>query len=90
LSSKLRITPSPALCTILLRREEEKGTPLTEAEVLEIRDGCVCIALPIEAAEHLDQARGYRDLHLEDTWNDWLAFRDWYYAEMNGQQSEPV
>ena len=38
-------TPIPALVAILLNKEREKGSPLTEDEVLEIRDNAVCMML---------------------------------------------
>ena len=34
--------PVPALVAVLLNKESEKGSPLTEQEVLEIRDNAAC------------------------------------------------
>lgn len=73
----LVLTPIPALCFLLLKLEEKKGSPLTEAEVLEARDKAVCIALPQSVAKAMEEKRGYRDLVLEDVWQDWLGFRKW-------------
>ena len=73
----LVITPIPALCVLLLNLEEKKGSLLTEAEVLEIRDKAVCIALPQSVAKAMEEKRGYRDLILEDVWRDWLGFKKW-------------
>lgn len=38
----------PALVVLLLDAERRKGSPLTEEEVLHIRDKGVCIVLPVE------------------------------------------
>ena len=38
-------TPIPALIAILVNKEREKGSPLSESEVLEIRDNAVCMML---------------------------------------------
>ena len=73
----LIVTPMPALCVILLNLEEQKGSPLTEQEVLEARDKAACIALPKSVAQAMEEKRGYRDLVLEDVWNEWLGFKQW-------------
>ena len=73
----LVITPVPALCLLLLKLEEKKGSPLTEVEVLEARDKAVCMALPQSVAKAMEEKRGYRDLILEDVWHDWLGFKKW-------------
>ena len=65
----------PSLVSVLLHHEKEKGTPLTEQEVLSIRDGAVCVALPRSAAAQMAQARGYDDIRLEHAWEDWSAVR---------------
>ncbi|MDX1488644.1 MAG: hypothetical protein R3268_10625, partial [Acidiferrobacterales bacterium] len=71
-SDDLVIIPIPALCVVLLNLEKKKGQPLTEAEVVKIRDGAACMAVPRSVAKDLEESRGYRDLILEDVWNDWL------------------
>lgn len=65
----------PALVTVLLNAETTKGTPLTEAEVLEIRDSAACIAVPVEVALSMENERGYRDLVAEDCWAQWQQYR---------------
>ena len=72
---QLVITPIPALVTILLRKEREKGAPLSEEEVLAIRDSAACIALPISEKAALEESRGYRDLDTENVWQDWQVAR---------------
>ena len=43
-SDNLVIYPMPSLVSTLLDRERAKGSPLTEAEVIEIRDSCPSVA----------------------------------------------
>ncbi len=65
----------PALVAVLLNAETTKGTPLTEAEVLEIRDNAACMALPVAVALNMENERGYRDLVAEDCWAQWQQYR---------------
>ena len=74
---ELVATPIPALCILLLNMEKQKGSDLTEHEVIEARNNCVCIMLPRSAKESTEEKRGYRDLNLEDVWQDWLGFKSW-------------
>ena len=66
---------TPALVAILLNYERRKGSPLTEEEVIEIRDNADCIAMLPEDAEKIEAARGYTDIDPEDVWDEWQAFR---------------
>jgi hypothetical protein len=71
----LVITPMPPLVVLLLNLEDAKGAPLTEAEVIEARDGAACVALPASEAEAVARARGYPDLDPENVWAAWLGFK---------------
>jgi hypothetical protein len=71
----LHIVPVPSLVATLLRRETDKGTPLTEAEVLAIRDNCPSIAITDEMLEQLVEGRGYEDIDPENAWDEWQAIR---------------
>ena len=71
----LVITPVPALIDILILKEREKGSPLTEAEVADIRDKATCIALPRSDRTAMDIARGYADLDPENAWEQWKQVR---------------
>lgn len=51
--------PVPSLVSTLLRAERDKGSPLTEAEVLAIRDKCPCIKMPVDVAAKVAAGRGY-------------------------------
>lgn len=65
----------PALVLLLKDAEARKGSPLSEAEVLAIRDGATCIAVPFDVALHMESDRGLRDVVAEDCWNEWQRVR---------------
>ena len=65
----------PALVVLLKAAEDRKGSPLTEAEVVQIRDDATCIALPLSAAFALEDERGYPDIVPEDCWEEWQRVR---------------
>ncbi|WP_413676534.1 hypothetical protein [Pantoea dispersa] len=65
----------PPLITLLLRKESEKGSPLTEDEVNSIRDDATALSLDSETALAMAESRGYRDIDPENCWAEWLAFR---------------
>ena len=71
----LKIVPIPPLITVLAYHEKEKGAPLTEEEVLTIRDGAICMALPKSEAAALAAARGYDDIALDRAWEEWRTVR---------------
>jgi hypothetical protein len=68
-SEPLLIYPIPSLISILVNREEEKGSALTEEEVVEIRNGCKDVAAKIDAE------RGYKDIDPVRCWEEWLEVR---------------
>ena len=65
----------PSLLALLQRVEELKSAPLSESEVLRIRDGGVCIALRASVAQAMEEKRGYADLDAENAWREWRKFR---------------
>jgi hypothetical protein len=74
-SEPLLIYPIPSLISILVNREEEKGSALTEAEVIEIRNGCKAVAMPRDVAAKIDAERGYKDIDPVRCWEEWLEVR---------------
>jgi len=72
---RLFMMPMPSLVALLLNRERAKGAPLTEAEVLTIRDGCECTMVPYDIVAKIVEARGYNDIRPEHAWEDWIAIR---------------
>jgi hypothetical protein len=68
------------LAMLLAARERQKGAPLTEAEVLEVRDNAVCTQMPRSQAERfyasLDAQIPIPRLDPERIWEEWQAVRD--------------
>ena len=65
----------PALCAILINAEDKKGDPLTEEEVLEIRDNAAVIMMERLDASKMAESREYEDLDPENCWYDWQMLR---------------
>ena len=65
----------PPLVDVIRWAEEAKGEPLTEAEVINIRDDAICITMRQSHAQALESKRGYPDLDPENVWQEWLAIR---------------
>ncbi len=65
----------PPLATWLASAEATKGSRLTEAEVMRLRDGAACIMMTSEDAAKLVESRGYRDVEPENCWADWHRLR---------------
>ena len=66
----------PALVAILLNKERANGSPLTEDEVLAIRDSSVCMMMPVAKVGAMSESRGYDDLNPENVWAEWQAIRN--------------
>ncbi len=65
----------PALVALLCSAEHQKGEPLTEAEVMAIRDNATCIKLPFSVAAGTEKERGYPDIVAENAWSEWQVMR---------------
>ncbi len=65
----------PPLAALLVHAETLKKSRLTEAEVVRIRDGGVCIMMKAAEAEKLARTRGYRDVVPANCWADWHRLR---------------
>jgi hypothetical protein len=66
----------PSLLATLKNREEAKGAPLTEAEVLTIRDKAPVVTATPEQFKHVEEARGYKDLDAENVWRAWQNYKE--------------
>ena len=66
----------PALGAILIHAEDRKGSPLTEAQAIAIRDRAAVIMLEAQDARKMEESRGYRDVDPENLWQDWQKLRD--------------
>jgi hypothetical protein len=64
----------PSLISLLVSKAEEKGSPLTEEEVLDIRDNATAIVTDAEGVLALAERRGYQDIDPEHCWEEWLDF----------------
>lgn len=71
----------PPLATWLAQAEQKKGAPLSETEVLRIRDKAPCITMEPEDAAAMAASRGFRDVVPENCWADWHRLR----VEMTGK-----
>lgn len=65
----------PALVVLLVRAEEAKGNPLSEQEVLDIRDKGICVMMPAEHYPAITEKRGYDDIDPEHAWAQWQQAR---------------
>lgn len=65
----------PPLAALLLHAEKQKGSPLTESEVLAVRDNGTCARMSAAQARALAERRGYDDIDPEDCWAQWQRFR---------------
>ncbi len=65
----------PPLIALLLSKEKEEGTPLTEEEVLTIRDNATAIVVENDVAAAMAESRGYSDVNPEKCWEQWCEFR---------------
>jgi hypothetical protein len=75
MSEDIVIVHVPPLVAILSFREKAKGAPLTQSEVLAVRDQAPCMALPRQEATQLAAGRGYDDIDPENAWEEWQAVR---------------
>ena len=65
----------PALVAVLQHEETNKGEPLTEEEVMAIRDNAVCITVRHSQARAMESKRGYPDIDPDNVWEEWQAVR---------------
>ena len=65
----------PPLIALLLSKEQEKGSRLTEEEVLSIRDDATAIIVDTEVALKMAEDRGYRDIDPDNCWAEWCNFK---------------
>ncbi len=65
----------PALITLLVSAEDNKGSPLDYDEVIEIRDSGACIMMEAKDVAAMAESRGYADIDPENCWYDWQMAR---------------
>ena len=75
-SDEVIIVHVPSLVATLLDAERRKGAPLTESEVVSIRDGSPARAIRPEELQALVERRGYEDIDPDNCWAAWCEVRD--------------
>jgi hypothetical protein len=65
----------PPLAYMLGHHERQKGVPLTEQEVLAVRDKSVAMMMRRSVADQMSQKRGYRDIDAQNCWHEWQEMR---------------
>ena len=65
----------PTLVSTLLRGESLKGAPLTEKEVIAIRDTAAVVMVPQSVAVKVAVERGYDDIDPKLCWPEWQRVR---------------
>ena len=76
MSSKNLVTVyNPSIAAILLAAETDKGTPLSEREVLGIRDSATVLKVLPETAAEMEKQRGHKDINPENCWAEWQELR---------------
>ncbi len=64
----------PSLSNVLLLEEDNKGMPLSQSEVISIRDNASCIMMSLNGAIKMEESRNdYID--PENCWYDWQLLR---------------
>jgi hypothetical protein len=66
----------PSLAAMLTRAEQLKGADLTREEVLRIRNVCTVLVTEPQAAQAIEEQRGYTDLDMDDPWESWLRLQN--------------
>jgi hypothetical protein len=65
----------PSLASLLDRAEDLKGSPLTEVEVVRIRDEARVVVTPMDVVTAVEASRGYPEVDVLDAWESWQALR---------------
>jgi hypothetical protein len=65
----------PSLVSVLVRSERDKGSPLTEEEVLAIRDKSAVVMMRRRHAVEMAEKRGYDDIDPTQCWSEWQRVR---------------
>jgi acyl carrier protein len=65
----------PSLAAILTAAENKEGRPLTEKEVLSIRDKVPSMVAPNDVILKMNESRQYQDIDPKSVWTEWQALR---------------
>ena len=75
LANTLTLMFVPALAVQLEQAEWRKCAPLTEEEVLRLRDQAIRFPVPASLVDGLEACRGFRDLSPGRVWEEWQERR---------------
>ena len=75
-NEEVLIIPVPSLVATLLNKEQAKGSPLSQDEVIEIRNNCPCVAMTKEQYQAVCDSRQYMDIDPENAWEEWQVERE--------------
>lgn len=64
----------PSLLSVLIAAKEKKKAPLTDNEILSLRDKLPSIILPDPLIEELNKGRTYRDIDAIDCIAEWRNY----------------
>jgi acyl carrier protein len=66
----------PSLAAILTAAEDKEGRPLTEKEVLSIRDKAPAMVAPYDVIQKMNESRQYQDINPKSVWAQWQELRN--------------
>jgi hypothetical protein len=75
LPTELAFVFMPALAALLAHAEELQGAPLTEDQVLSIRDASTVVVAFADVAAKVVSDRGYPEVDPSNAWASWNAIR---------------
>ncbi|MDQ4121931.1 MAG: hypothetical protein M3209_10850 [Acidobacteriota bacterium] len=67
---------NPSLAALLFAAEKDKGSPLTEDEVIAIRNSATVMMVSEESAAEFEKKRGYKDIDADNCWEEWRKLRE--------------
>jgi hypothetical protein len=65
----------PSLAALPGRAEQLKGSPLTEEQVLRVRDAATVVVTGLGPAAAVAEGRGHADADPANPWESWQAIR---------------
>lgn len=68
--------PIPPLVTLLRRLERQKGSALSEEEVLSASGRAVCMMMSRSRRDRMEAERGFQDIDLDNVWAEWQVIRE--------------
>lgn len=66
----------PSLAALLGYAEELTGAPLTQEQVVRVRDAALAVVTQVQAAAAVEQSRGYADVDAAQPWESWQLIRE--------------